>query len=72
MATSAYGSVDDDFCLWFDEWRLLPMVRLMAISAYGLINDDFCLWFDEWRFLPMVRLMASFAACGLIDGVFCL
>jgi len=23
MATSAYGSSDGDFCLWFDEWRLL-------------------------------------------------
>jgi len=44
----------------------------MAASAYGLINGDFCLWFDEWRLLPMVRLMVSFAACDLIDGVFCL
>ena len=26
MATSACGSIDGDFCLWFDEWRLLPMV----------------------------------------------
>jgi len=49
------------FSLWFDEWRLLPMVRLMATSAcvwwlatsaYGLMNGDFCLGFDWWRFLP--------------------
>jgi len=61
-----------DFYLWFDWWRLLPMVWLMAsFAAYGLINGDFChLWFDWWRFLPMVCWMATFAY-GSIDGVFC-
>jgi len=71
MATSAYGLIDGDFCLWFDEWRLLPMVWLMATSAYGSVNGDFCLWFDKWRLLPMVRLMAT-SAYGLINGDFCL
>jgi len=59
------------FCLWFGEWRLLPMVRLMATSAYGSVNGDFCLWFDECRLLSMVRLMAT-SAYGLINGDFCL
>jgi len=65
MATLACGLIDGVFCrLWFDWWRLLPLVIwLMPTLACGLIDGDFCLWFDGWRLLT---------ACDLIDGVFCL
>ena len=60
MATSASGLMNGNFCLWFDEWRLLPMIRLMATSAYGSIDGDLCLWFDWWRLLPVVWLNGDF------------
>jgi len=71
MASLACGLMNGDFCLWFDWWRFLPMVWLMAISVCGLMNGDFCLWFDWWRLLPMVWLMAI-SVCGLMNGDFCL
>ena len=66
---AACDLIDGDFSLWFDWWRLLPMVYkwqllpVVWLRCFILRNDDFCLWFDWWRLLT---------ACDLIDGVFCL
>ena len=71
MATSACDLINGYFSLWFDEWRLLPVVWLMVSLACGVMNDDLCLWFDQCRLQPVVWRMTT-SSCALIDGDFCL
>ena len=71
MATSACGLINGYFSLWFDEWRLLPVVWLMVSLACGVMNDDLCLWFDQCRLQPVVWRMTT-SSCALIDGDFCM
>jgi len=53
MATSAYGWINDDFCLWFNCWVLS---REMTTSVGGLIDGDFC------------QNMGCYPFKGLING----
>jgi len=64
MASSAYGSVNGDFCLWFDWWRLLPVVWRMTTSSCALIDGDFCLCFDWWKLLPNGWLIGFITRSG--------
>ena len=65
MAISAYGSIDGVFCrLWFDWWRLLPVVWLYGrfcqndwLMGFWLMcfiprSDDFCQDTDRWALSP--------------------